>query len=182
MGCGISSKNIPIDQPKLYVPSSSIFGFEMEAKRRPILQKVKTLEVFRNKRLSTDPPKARKPEEFCRRKSTKLMSSVHTKHHLPAPSGKSLSVPAFHLVIQVPDSNIDHQTLLTQESPCNINKPCLKTALTKSTLGSNDSKSYIKIKPAEAIALDKSGESPSFEECENRFYEYLETNIKLSSS
>lgn len=182
MGCGISSKNIPIDQPKLHVPSSSIFGFEMEAKRRPILQKVKTLQVFRNKRLSTDPLKGRKPEEFCRRKSTKLMSAIHTKEYLPASSGKSLSVPAFHLEIRVPDSNIDPKTLLTQETQCNINKPCLKTALTKSTLGSNDSKCYTQIKPAEATALDKSGDSPSFEECENRFYEYLETNIKLSSS
>ena len=182
MGCGISSKKIPIDQPKLSVPSSSIFGFEIEAKRRPILQKVRTLEVIRYRRLSTDPLKACKSQELCRRKSVKLMSAFNTKHHLQAPSGKSLSIPASYLVVRAPDSNIDHQTLYTQDFHCNIDEPRLKTALTKSTLGSNDSKCYIKIKPAEAIALDKSGESPLFEECENRLYEYSETNTKLSSS
>lgn len=186
MGCGISSRNSPMDQPKLFVPSTSIFGSEMETRKRLNTVSVKNIRTLRTTRTKTDPLGKSLAGDFTKCMIAKHMSTIPAKKSAKAKTIQILRTPDTHVETQLPVLNQCSNQLLSLDSPkCLSNQVGLKSTLTRSTFnGSNDSKCNNKVFHTEATirSFDKSAEIPSFEECKNSIYEYSETNINLYSS
>ena len=179
MGCGISSKNIPLEQPKLRVPSKSILGFEMDTKRKPSAKKIQTCRVQRFK----TPPVSFRPSDSIKRMSTKHTNASPIKKSANYETTEVLTIPDSCVETQSSGSNQFNMHLLSLDfSNKSKGQTSLKKGLTRSTFnGSNDSKCYIKVTEATTFNLDKS-ETPSFEECKYESYVYTENNINIYSS